>query len=160
MYRIYLLLLNGFLVMLSLAFLGDLLEDIEDYRRFTGTFQSFRTSTIRRDLAGIRNGTAAPSRGKKDFQACLAIATEEGTEWFIGEDQQEHWKVLANANNKGKTIRFYNRGDVYFYIDPVRVEIDDQVIYDKTAVPLWKYLIFWATLGLTIYNYWTGRKQS
>lgn len=72
-------------------------------------------------------------------------------EFKISDQYRKFWPKLLSKDAKGKYLRAYLRNS-QDRIDPIRIELDNQVLYKKSDGLWYNLILVLITIGLTLFN--------
>ncbi len=83
----------------------------------------------------------------------LVLVTMDRTEreYKLTSKYKRYWPLFQSKESNGKKLRVYlntNNGTT----NPIKVELDNKVVYDKSSIWLTSILIILGTVGLTVYH--------
>ncbi len=131
-------------IFISIFFvIPNLSSNKENYKSDSKTMQSSRIDE--REYTG--------KYGNKKIEHTLVIVMTDQTELkFSASAYSKYFEELQKENNIGKEIKYYQGNNTKKNINPIQVEIDNEIVYNTNENAKSKYLILLLTLGLLIYS--------
>ncbi len=82
----------------------------------------------------------------------LILTMTDGTEIKSGEDYEEYWPKLQAKQNLGKVVKYYTGINTSKDWNPLQIEIDNKVIYNKNANLKYVILFIAMTFASVIFS--------
>ena len=133
---IILILCSIFLVIPNLS------TNLSDYKKDTDILLKTSTKT---DMKGhrFRNG----------IHRVLILEMESHKKWFVSNEKYlKFWTEIQSPNNIGKRFTFYSGNHITERHNPIRLEIENKVIYDSSEDKLPEYFILIITICATFFS--------
>ena len=94
---------------------------------------------------------------EKKTEKTLVIILKDSSELKLnGIENHKYWKDIEAEKNIGEKITFYSGNNTAERMNPIQLEINNEVIYDPSEHVIWGYVLVIMTIGMAIYS---GKKM-
>ncbi len=121
----------------------NLSTNLSDYKKETDIL--LKTST--------KAGTTRKPIFRKRIHRVLILEMESHKKWYISNEKYlKYWTEIQSPNNIGKRFTFYSQYHITERHNPIRLEIENKVIYDSSKDKILEYLILIITICATYFS--------